>query len=305
MYNITQSHRGSALLVGLVITILLTILTTSFLDKILNLGKTSKGIDNSAQAYSLATGLIEEQLMDVNMTKQTPWMIPEKSETTLTSTWRSLTAYTGGNTMPMLWKWNSPFSTDWNIIWLWEPTQIVIPEGVAWASVQFFFRVPNIPGATIGTGVAPSMTNSGVILWTFGYSGASLYASWETNIFIGNLIDGLGHNIENYNWNTNTGTSATFSFFYTDPTIGVWNNGARCVWFKCTLKLSMLRPFISTSGKSYSFLEYKIEFPWGTTLPSQYMIIDSSAYVYGFLRSRQVHIPQITTNTANDFAVLQ
>jgi len=86
MYNITQSHRGSALLVGLVITILLTILTMSFLDKILNLGKTSKGIDNSAQSYSLATGLIEEQLMDVNMTKQTPWMIPEKSETTFTKT---------------------------------------------------------------------------------------------------------------------------------------------------------------------------------------------------------------------------
>ena len=35
------------------------------------------------------------------------------------------------------------------------------------------------------------------------------------------------------------------------------------------------------------------------------MIIDSSAYVLGYLRSRQVRIPQVTTNTATDFAVLQ
>jgi hypothetical protein len=61
--------------VGLIIVVLLTILTTSFLEKILNLGKTSGGIGNSAQSYSLATGLIEEQLMDGSMTKEAPWNI--------------------------------------------------------------------------------------------------------------------------------------------------------------------------------------------------------------------------------------
>lgn len=35
------------------------------------------------------------------------------------------------------------------------------------------------------------------------------------------------------------------------------------------------------------------------------MVLDSSAFVRGYLRSRQVRIPQITTNTATDFAVLQ
>ncbi len=85
---------------GLIIVVLLTILTTSFLEKILNLGKTSGAIGNSAQSYSLATGLIEEQLMDVNMTKQEPWKITTVNDTASTNTGRILTAYTGSNLMP-------------------------------------------------------------------------------------------------------------------------------------------------------------------------------------------------------------
>jgi hypothetical protein len=60
--------------------ILLTVLTTSFLEKILSLGKVSGGIGNSAQAYTLATGIIEEQLMTGAMTKEEPWKIPTRSE---------------------------------------------------------------------------------------------------------------------------------------------------------------------------------------------------------------------------------
>ena len=80
MYNPTRSHHGSALIVGLIIVVLLTILTTSFLEKILSLGKTSGGIGNSAQSYSLATGLIEEQLMDSSMTREAPWNIATRNE---------------------------------------------------------------------------------------------------------------------------------------------------------------------------------------------------------------------------------
>lgn len=76
----TQHRRGSALLVGLIIVVLLTILTVSFLEKVLGLGRTSGGIGNSAQAYTIATGLIEEQLMNASMTREAPWNIATKSE---------------------------------------------------------------------------------------------------------------------------------------------------------------------------------------------------------------------------------
>ena len=307
MYNPTRSQKGSALLVGLIIVVLLTILTTSFLEKILGLGRTSGAIGNSAQAYTLATGLIEEQLMTGAMTRAEPWNIPTRSEWSTTSTWRTLTAYTGGNMIPDIWKWNSEFDKNWNITTLGEPIQIVIPSWLGdWSGVNFYFRVPNIPNETSDTG---SLSGSGIILWTFGYSGASLYASGETNIFKMSDIGNTARTISSYSWQTNTGSSFRFDNFYGDATSGVGTNGAKCTTsFQCTLKLSMIRPFVNdkaSNPKSYSFLEYKIEFPLGTRIPSQYMIIDSSSSIYGYIRSLQVRIPQITSNTATDFAVLQ
>ena len=301
MYNPTRSHQGSALIVGLIIVVLLTILTTSFLEKILSLGKTSGGIGNSAQAYTLATGLIEEQLMNPTMTRAAPWEISTLDDSH-TSTGRILVAYTGGTIMPQSWKWNSTFDTDWNIIGIGEPVQIAIPDGIDWSNVEFYFRVPSIPGETSSTG---STSASGIILWTFGYSGASLYASGETNIFdMKDPINGIARKIWSYSGQTNTGTIATFSNFYGDATYGVWPLGAKCATtFQCTLKLSMIRQFITNLWKSYPFLEYKIVFD--KRIPSQYMVIDSSAYIRGYLRSRQVRIPQITTSTAIDFALLQ
>lgn len=35
------------------------------------------------------------------------------------------------------------------------------------------------------------------------------------------------------------------------------------------------------------------------------MTLDATAYAYGFQRTRTIRIPQVTTNTALDFAVLQ
>ena len=61
-----------------------------------------------------------------------------------------------------------------------EPVQIVIPNGITWSNVFFYFRVPSIPGEASLTG---SNSASGIILWTFGYSGASLYASGDSDIF--------------------------------------------------------------------------------------------------------------------------
>lgn len=301
MYNSFRSHQGSAIIIALIIVVLLSILTTTFLEKVLNIAKSSGNINSSAQSYSLATGIIEEQLMDPAMTKQAPWGILEKSEPSA-FTGRSLLASTGGTAMPVIWKGNSIFSSDWNIISIGDPIQIVIPDVVDWSTVRFYFRVPNISGETTSTG---NSSSSGIILWTFGYSGASLYASGETNIFKFSDIDGASKQITWYNGKTNSGTSTTFWTFYGDATFGVWSNGAKCAGYQCTLKLSMIRPFVTLiSWKSYSFLEYKIDFG-ATRIPSQYMVIDSSAYIQWYLRSRQIRIPQITTSTATDFAILQ
>jgi hypothetical protein len=301
MYKSNHSHRGSALIVGMIIVVLLSILTTSFLEKVLNLWKTSGWIKSSAESYALATWLIEEQLIDSNMTKESPWNIKERRDgpVLMNSTGRVLYASTGWTTMPIPGKWNSSFDSNWNIIGIGDPIQIVIPASIDWSAVNFYFRVPSIPGETDATG---SVSSSGIILWTFGYSGASLYASGETNIFKFNEINGTALQIGWFQGQTNTGSISSFDFFYSDAS-GVGPAWSKCLWYQCTLKLSMIRPYVTTGLKVYPFLEYQIVFP--VSIPSQYMVIDSSAYINGFLRSRQIRIPQITTNTATDFAILQ
>lgn len=303
MVQFIPSRRGSALIVWLIITVLLTIMTTSFLEKILGLGQISGWITNSAQSYSLATWLIEKQLMDANMTKQEPWNIVTVNTGT-TDTGLTLSATTGGTTMPVHLKWNSSFDSDWNIISMGDPVQIVIPPWLyPWnTSVQFRFRVPTISGAT-STGVSASTAWSWIILWTFGYSGASLYASGETEIFKWSDITGSSKSIASYSWLISSWSGMTFDWFYNDTGSGTWLNGAKCNPYNCTLKLSMIRPIITQGWQVFPFLEYQIDF--GINIPSQYMVIDSSVYNYGYIRSRQIRIPQITTNTATDFAVLE
>ena len=296
MYKFHQSHRGSALIVGLVIVILITIMTTSFLEKVLNLGKISGGIDKSAQAYTLATGLIEEQLNDSNMTKEQPWNIATVNNQSYTYTGRILTANTGGIIIPSPWKWNSSFSWDWNMIGMGEPVQIVIPDTIlSWNTVSFRFRAPD----TGNWHPVNGSSSSWVILWIFGHSGASLYASGEAQIFKFDDIDGNDKLIWGYSWQTNTWANSDFQTFYD-------TYKSNCINYQCTLKLSMIRPFISLTWQEFPFLEYQIDFDSAAiTVPSQYMVINSSSYIYGYLRSREVRIPQITTSTATDFAVLQ
>lgn len=82
--------------------------------------------------------------------------------------------------IPTPGKGNSPFNADYNIISLTEPIQLVIPEGVSWADVEFDFRVPN---TTKNPNNNTSVNSSdGLILWTFGNKNTMLYAN-ESQLF--------------------------------------------------------------------------------------------------------------------------
>lgn len=306
-----QSQRGSALLVSLVILILLTIMTTVFLERIWTFNKISKGIEESNVAYYTTLGVVEEQLIDPLVTKFQPWKIQNVSDMTSVNTGSRLTASTGSTVIPNPWEWNSPFDHDYNLISLWDPIQLVIPEWVDWTNVNFTFRIPHI--GTSGTWIDTNMTNSWIILWTLGYTWASLFASGETNIFRWVNIGSAYNLFWDFYGISNTGTNMRLSSFYNDITGDyLGTTGTNCTWFACTLKLSLIRP-IRTSASQWSwpwdnrtipFLEYKIDF--GTVkIPNQYMILKSDAYAYWFFRSTTVKIPQITTNTALDFAILQ
>lgn len=303
------------MLISLIVMILITLLTTVFLEVIWNSSKNVQGIEASNAAYYQALGIIEEQLIDPEVTKQAPWNIKPASEANPSGTGRFLTVSTGGTSVPVVNQWNSPYDDDYNIISLGEPVQIVIPGGVDWNNVNFEFRVPKVSSDS-GTWVVATMSNSWVILWTLGYTGASLYASGETQIFRWSDINILNNNnFSSFSGITNTGSALSVSDFYSNLSY-LWTSGAKCNPYNCTLKLSMIRSVMTSATpggthdwRTLPFLEYRINFdvsgPSSIRVPSQFMTLDASAYAYGFQRTTRVRIPQITTNTALDFAVLQ
>ncbi len=296
-----SKHSWSALLVSLAVLILLTIVTTNFLERIWTFSQASKGIEASNFAYYVGEWLIEQQLMHPSVTKYQPWNIQNLVETWGVNTGRLLIASTGSSLVPAIGKWNSPFDSNYNIISLGSPVQLVIPNGINWDYVIFDFRVPKI--WTAGTWINTAYNGSGFILWTLGYTGASLFASGEVNIFQGADINTPTTNFGNFNGTSNTGTSMTVTSFYTTPDY-LWNSGLNCTWYACTIKLSLIRSVPMIDGRVLPFLEYRITFT-GVVVPSQYMTLDTQSYAYGFQRSKSVKIPQITTNTALDFAILQ
>ncbi len=121
--------------------------------------------------------------MGSSVSKYTPWGVANSSQGSSSSTGKTIIALTGGTSIPTIGNGNSIYSTDrsWNIISLGQPVQIVVPHGLDWNSITLSLRVPQIGNA--GTGVNALMTNTGLVLWSLASSGASLFASGETNIF--------------------------------------------------------------------------------------------------------------------------
>ncbi len=299
-----SEKKGSAVLIALVILTLLMVMSIVFFEKLYRFSQASEWIENSNVAYYTALGTVEEVLYTGWVNKYTPWNIRDLSRGTSSSTGTKITVSTGSNTVPATWKGNSEYDTtkNYNIISLWEPIQLVIPNAVDWDTVNFEFRVPTVWWNT-STGVATAYSNTWFIIWTLASSGTSLFASGETNILKWSDINSPNKTLSAYQWTSNSWSVVQFKTFYTDANY-LWLGGVNCTSFQCTLKLSLIRPVPLTDGRIMNFLEYKITgFP--SAIPSQYMTIHSEWYAYGFLRSRDIQFPQITTNTALDFAVLQ
>lgn len=302
VHSTLHTQRWSALLVSLIVLILVTLMTTVFLERIWSFSQTSKWIETSNMAYYDALGVIETQLIYTWVTKYQPWNIQTLTQTTGSNTGKSLVVSTGSRIIPKAGEGNSSFDSDYNIITLGQPIQLVLPNWVTWNNVYFTFRVPTINGIAWAT--IPANNGSWYILWTIGYTWASLFANGESSIFLGSHIGSDTNQFGNFQWITNDGTLISVESFSTTPGyLGV--GSTLCTWYLCTLKLSLIRPIPLLDWRTIPFLEYKIDFWAWITVPNQYMILNSSAYSYGFYRSRTVRIPQITTNTALDFAILQ
>lgn len=295
-----HSRRGSALFVGLLFTLIIVIMISSFIDKTLRFSRSSKGIEQSTQAYYHATSIIEKQLFETTELLRRPWTIQNASGSQLAMNGSvHMHSHTGSTTIPKIWLGNSRFDSDYNLIAVGEPVQIVIPENINWGNVRFEFRLPNHSGSHASL-INPLFQSSGAILWGLMYTGASLYPQSPDEMIrveeIGTPFSIALKQGEYMHPISLTWTIDTVSGFY-----GAFKDN--CEHYQCTLRLSLLRPISLSNGSNAPILEYKIIFD--EPIPNQYMVLDARGHVWDYIRDRRVLIPQITTHTALDFAVLQ
>lgn len=271
-----------------------------FLDKLVPISRNISWVENTNVAYyNWLTG-IEEALY--SMSWSNPWF--ESWQTfnpTTTSTWYSFQITASGKQLPSTWQWNSPFDTNWNRIWIWEPLQLVVTSWMDWGNVVFNFKVPNLWS---WSSLTLSWWTWAIINWSLAWSGTILFAS-------GSQITASGWEIWNSStsWNDITlGWKAWLTIEWISKTLNVFYNDlwSYCNWYKCTLKLSIINPLISTTWEEIPFLEYKISFNWtNPATPLQYAIINADGYSYWYKRSIRKEIRQLTTAEAFDFTVFQ
>lgn len=288
--KIQKSRKGSALLIGLTVTVLLSILVTGFLEKSLRLGANAKSIEHSVQAYYLATSEIEKKLQDLwPDLKHHPWKIVPTARVADSFFGAELSVMIGSRTVPVPGYGNSPFNDDYNIISLNEPVQLAIPDGINWADVKLTVKSP----------ILENITTADMIFWTLGNNTRVMQADPASQ----GLISGS----EFWNEISMLARSGIIRNENTSTPLDIWdfyqNHLGSCSDYSCVLKLSLLKPVISASGKNIPFLEYKITF--NKTIPNQYIVADATGYVGNYARVRRVFIPQFFTDTALDFAVLQ
>lgn len=290
--------------------VLLSVLVISFVEKSLRAGKAVKWIEQSTQAYYLATTIIEEKLNNSDLKKQ-PWNIATTNSTSV----HNLNSYSGSkleiaaiwSVIPDPWKWNSPFDKDFNIISLNKPIQLMIPKGITFEqNTKMLFRIPKITSNVISS----TLNNEGYIYFSLWNSEKVFYLKDKgqliksddiKNSHEGDFNNAISINDQEWFFYDSRGqkqTSLNLKDFYEASDFDCWNDTN----IKCTLKFSLLKP-VQADNKEYPFLEYKMQF--NKAVPLQFMTLNAMWWEGKYARTRQVEIPQITTNTALDFAVLQ
>lgn len=305
----TKKHSWTALLIGLFVTLFLSIFVTSFLEKALRIGQSVKSVEQSTQAYYQATSIIETQLNNNTELRKKPW-------TTTGSTvfsWFTgsiLQVTSSGSSIPAQWKWNSRYDSNWNIISMDRPVQLVLNkdyfDNIKNGGARVFFRIPKIENLRVWTSI--DSTYSSWIIYFSIWNASDIFYLRDDNLIDKNKILPV--------WSSNDSVQGFQSLkwiIYKNWIKQTDNNNyllsfdiGNVCWdsdnYLCTFKISMINP-VTINWNIIPFLEYKIV--GINNIPLQFMELDSRGFAGKLIRQRKVDIPQITTNTALDFAVLQ
>jgi len=281
-----KNKNASSLIIAIWITLVMSLLALYILEYIIPFGKNTKNIEQSVNAYYQADSAIEDSLLSIKWKKL--WY--EKVDLLNWNIDFAIKMTASWTVLPPVWRWNSEFDEDYNIIKIWEPIQIEIWNWKK-SNLKIYFKVPDLDKTSNET---LSWTTLKIVNWQLSWKYDVLNSSWSQ--ITASEIDGNNINIWNRNWRKLDDSPKTFNQFYTDNCN--WSNS----W--CILKMSILNKLeLDSWNTSVPYLEWKIEND--NSIPLRYTIINTTWKSYGFQKSLEVKVPQQTVNEAFDFTVFQ
>lgn len=312
MKKTQTSKKWFSIVLAMWITIVLSLITILILEFIIPFSRNVKWVENWSVAYYSAYAGIEDSLWELS--QNNIWY------NSSSSFWPSATGsqYVVQSTtsiIPPTWDGNSEYDNDWNRFDPNTPIQLqLISTSIDFNTIATFnFRVPdmNHDWDLTNDGNLP-INNDPIINWILSWLDSSLKPvtlNAEDNISNNNYFQKRDIN----GWSNTPGSldlgsfwgitldwdSCSFQDFYDDNCPSSWS----WITSKPILKLSIIDNLELTSGKKIPYLEYKINF--GLAVPGRYTQIDTAWKSYGYKKSMDIKVPQLSTNQAFDFAVFQ
>lgn len=303
--SFARDKRWVGLIFALVSVVLLSMIMTVFYEIVIPRARNVKGIEQSnVAAYNAESG-IEASLN--SFSGSNPVADVDTGSIGIYSVSGSIKreCTSGPCVFPEPWKWNSPTDSNYNIIRPGSPIQIPITNGTITSGFSVKFHMPE---AFSGGVLSRKLKDDAkpYFIWTFttnpaapwtaksitSQSGALLQFNNLTSIF---AVE--GNNWEK--WIKNDGTKDNWLWGF------ISSNASDCTWYKCTLKISLIRDLETDDGKRIPYLEYQITTTGNLTIPLQYATLTSTGTQGPFSKTVTREVERFTTNEAFDFTVLQ
>ena len=315
------SNQWFSIVLAMWITVVISLIALLILEFIIPFSRNVKDVENWSAAYYHAYSWIEESL----------WELSQQIEdwywrNTIMSAWATGSKYdliSMTDTIPPLGEWNTQQSDkDWNMFDANTPIQLSLTDN-AWAKIssidfgqtEITFRVPDIEW----TGPKSlSWSNHIIVNWIL---------SWLDNTLptANPVVLNVSGSFSNHNYITSDDINA-----WTVVNIGWLNgialDGTACTvqqyfansWWLCSwiwinsrpvLKMSIVNTLEDNAWWIIPYLEYQISFKnsWSTPVdvPWRYSQIKTEWKSYGYKKTMDIKVPQLSTNQAFDFAVFQ
>lgn len=304
--NKIYNTKWFSIVLAMWITLVVWMISILILDLIIPFSRNIKWVENSSAAYYLWYAWVEESLWFL---WQNDLWTNDSLPFTTTATGSQYKLQSTTSIIPPVWKGNSEYDTDWNRLEPNIPIQLKLnTSNINFDTATLIFRVPDLNEDEILTNDWSFPNNEEPIInWIISWldenwSPVALYWKDDTgnrNYIRKEQINNSSFTIWYYEWFTLDWDDCELQDFYKNSGVCNW----KWVDSKWELKLSLIDNLTLANDKIIPYLEYKIDF-W-VDIPWRYSQIETAGKSYGYRKSIDIKVPQLSTNQAFDFAVFQ